>query len=84
VFFGKKIAKSGELRNQNEPLDVEAWYCDGAPELRELVVIGAADPWVRRRSSSQGGIGSTSWLALALPDFRAVRLDEFLSHQEPS
>jgi hypothetical protein len=33
----------GELRNQNEFLDLEPCCCDGAPELREVVVIGAAD-----------------------------------------
>jgi hypothetical protein len=35
---------SRELRNQNEFLDLEPCCCDGAPELREVVVIGAADP----------------------------------------
>src|SRR5450755_3278659 len=34
---------SRELQNQNEFLDLEPCCCDGAPEPREVVVIGAAD-----------------------------------------
>jgi hypothetical protein len=43
MFSARKMPKSGELRNQNEFLDLEHCCCNSAPELREVVVIGAAN-----------------------------------------